>query len=191
MCEPCVCAVSICMHAVYVDCREVVCVNFCGYMWACLCVCLMQSTKRGIQNVLNERWDSSHRLKTGGDTSAIPTPSLSSCFLPSWPQPSPRQTQSCVCAQGRAQAELLWWMGVIVTASQASLNFFWGAKRDTLTLCERDKDLGLIYSTSLSGMPFAGWSSGVLTSLLAPTRCQDGVQTSVCVHVRGRQTRGH
>ena len=45
----------------------------------------------------------------------------------------------------------------------------------------------LIYSSPLSGMLFAGWSSGVLTRLLALTCCQDGLQTSVCVCVGGCQ----
>lgn len=55
----------------------------------------------------------SHRVETGDDTSAIPTPPLSSCFLLCLPQLSQRQTQLYMCTQGRGHIVLLCRMGVI------------------------------------------------------------------------------
>ena len=92
MCEPCVCAASSCRHVVYAHC-SVACANskvFClcaecfVCVCVCVCVCVRQNTKRRIQTVLRERWASFPQAgKTGDDTSAIPTPPLSSRFLPS------------------------------------------------------------------------------------------------------------
>ncbi len=71
--------------------------------------------------------------KTRDDTSAIPTPPLSSRFLLSRPQLPQMQTPLCMCTQTRGHA---------VSDLQSSLNFS-RVKRDKLALSELVKDLAL------------------------------------------------
>lgn len=116
--------------------------------------------------------------KTGDYTSAIPTPPLSLAAF-SCPDPHYHRGKHCSACVHWGEDLCVRWM--------CALFFFQGNERRTLS--EPVKDLScehsVIYSPPLRGMLFAGWSSGVLTRLLALTCCQDGLQTSVCVFTLG------